>query len=120
MPVPSPAVLVVEDETDLREIIQDVLAGEGYRVTCASDGAQALDWLAGGLRPGMVLLDFYMPRLDGWAFLERMRTELNLGEVPVVAISGSDVSHPSVTAVLRKPFDITELLETVQRFTRVP
>lgn len=118
MPVPSPVVLVVEDEADLREIIQDVLAGEGYQVTCATDGAQALDRLAGGLRPGLVLLDFYMPRLDGWAFLERMRNDLALGEVPVVAISGSEVSHPSVTAVLRKPFDITELLEIVQRFTR--
>jgi len=118
MPVPSPVVLVVEDETDLREIIQDVLAGEGYQVTCASDGAQALDWLAGGLRPGVVLLDFYMPRLDGWAFLERMRTGLGLGEVPVVAISGSVVSHPSIAAVLQKPFDISELLETVQRFSR--
>ena len=115
---PSPIVLVVEDEADLREIIQDVLAGEGYQVTCANDGAQALDRLAGGLRPGLVLLDFYMPRLDGWAFLERMKTGLALGEVPVVAISGSDVSHPSVTAVLRKPFDITELLEIVQRFAR--
>jgi CheY-like chemotaxis protein len=118
MPVPSPVVLVVEDETDLREIIQDVLAGEGYQVICATDGAQALDRLAGGLRPGLVLLDFYMPRLDGWAFLERMRKDLALGEVPVVAISGSEVSHPSVTAVLRKPFDITEMLEIVQRFAR--
>jgi CheY-like chemotaxis protein len=117
MPVPSPVVLVVEDETDLREIIQDVLAGEGYQVICAVDGAQALELLSGGLRPGVVLLDFYMPRLDGWAFLERMRTELALGEVPVVAISGSEVTHPSVAAVLRKPFDITELLDIVQRFT---
>ncbi|KFA94246.1 response regulator [Archangium violaceum] len=116
MPVPSRVVLVVEDETDLREIIQDVLAGEGYQVTCAIDGAQALELLAGGLRPGLVLLDFYMPRLDGWAFLERMRGELGLGDVPVVAISGSNVSHPSVTAVMRKPFDISELLEIAQRF----
>lgn len=116
MPVPSRIVLVVEDETDLREIIQDVLAGEGYQVTCASDGFQALELLAGGLRPGLVLLDFYMPRLDGWAFLERMRGELGLSDVPVVAISGSNVSHPSVTAVMRKPFDISELLEIAQRF----
>jgi CheY-like chemotaxis protein len=118
MPVPSPVVLVVEDEADLREIIQDVLAGEGYQVTCATDGVQALELLAGGLRPALVLLDFYMPRLDGWAFLERMRSGLGLGDIPVVAISGSDVSHPSVTAVLQKPFDITELLEIAQRFAR--
>ena len=118
MSVPARVVLVIEDETDLREIIQDVLAGEGYEVTCAVDGAQGLERLAAGLRPALVLLDFYMPRLDGWAFLERMRTELGLGEVPVVAISGSVVSHPSVTAVLQKPFDITELLEIAQRFAR--
>lgn len=116
MSIPPPVVFVVEDETDLREIIQDVLAGEGFQVTCAVDGVQALERLKGGLRPALVLLDFYMPRLDGWAFLERMRNELGLGEVPVVAISGSDVSHPSVTAVLRKPFDITELLEIAQRY----
>jgi two-component system response regulator MprA len=118
MSIPFPAVLVVEDESDLREIIEDVLAGEGYQVTCATDGVQALDQLSGGLRPGLVLLDFYMPRLDGWAFLERMRADPVLREVPVVAISGSVVAHPSVTAVLQKPFELTELLDIVQRFAR--
>lgn len=111
-------VLLVEDESDLRDTIEEVLSDEGFQVTCMADGEKALEWLHGGQRPSLVLLDFVMPRMNGWTFLERMRAAPGLDEVPVVAISALPVSHPSLTGVLRKPFDLTSLVETVRRFAR--
>jgi CheY-like chemotaxis protein len=111
-------VLLVEDESDLRDTIEELLSDEGYQVTCMADGEKALAWLLGGQRPSLVLLDFIMPRMNGWTFLERMRADPGLDEVPVVAISALPVSHPSLTGVLRKPFDLISLVETVQRFAR--
>lgn len=115
-----PVILLVEDESDLREVIEDVLADEGCRVESAPDGARALAWLLEGPRPSLVLLDFIMPRMNGWAFLERMRANPAFDDVPVVAISALAETHPAVTASLRKPFELSSLVEIVQRFTLFP
>ncbi|WP_309897200.1 response regulator [Archangium sp.] len=113
---PSNIILLVEDETDVREAIEEVLVEHGCQVMCVTDGAQALEWLARGQRPSLVLLDFVMPEMSGWTFLERMRADPALGDVPVVAISALAVAHPRVSAALRKPFDLPSLLRMVDRF----
>jgi CheY-like chemotaxis protein len=118
MAEPSNVILLVEDEPDVREAIAEVLVEHGCQVTCVTDGAQALEWLAEGQRPSLVLLDFVMPQMSGWTFLERMRADPALGDVPVVAISALSVAHPGVSAALRKPFDLPSLLQTVERFAR--
>ncbi|WP_257458502.1 response regulator [Archangium lipolyticum] len=113
-----PVILLVEDESDLRDTIEELLRDEGFQVTCMADGEKALAWLHGGQRPALVLLDFIMPRMNGWAFLERMRADPGLDGVPVVAISALPVSHPSLAGVLHKPFDLSSLVETARRFAR--
>ena len=115
MAAPSPLILLIEDEPDLREVIEELLNGEGCRVVCVADGAKALEWLSQGQRPSLVLLDFIMPRMNGWSFLERMRADPAFECVPVVAISTQAETHPSISASLRKPFDLTLLVETVRR-----
>ncbi len=115
---PSHVILLIEDEPDVREAIQEVLLEHGCQVACVPDGARALEWLAGGQRPSLVLLDFIMPQMSGWAFLERMRADPALSDVPVVSISALMVVHPSLSAALRKPFDLPSLLQTVERFAR--
>ena len=115
---PSNIILLVEDEPDVRDAIEEALLAQGCQVVCAVDGDTALDWLSGGQRPSLVLLDFIMPRMNGWAFLERMRADPALDDVPVVSISALAVVHPSLSAVLRKPFDLPSLLRTVRRFAR--
>ncbi|QRK07739.1 response regulator [Archangium violaceum] len=113
-------ILLVEDESDLREVIEAALADAGCQVVSTTDGDSALAWLSKGQRPALVLLDFIMPRMHGWAFLERLRSDPTLHDVPVVAISILAETHPAVTAALRKPFELASLVETVRRFTRVP
>lgn len=115
---PSNIILLVEDEPDVRDAIEEALLAQGCQVVCAVDGDTALEWLSGGQRPSLVLLDFIMPRMNGWAFLERMRADPALDDVPVVSISALAVVHPSLSAVLRKPFDLPSLLRTVRRFAR--
>ena len=118
MAAPPHLILLVEDEPDLREVLDELLSGEGCQVACVADGAEALEWLSEGQRPSLVLLDFIMPGMNGWTFLERMRADPAFDAVPVVAISTQAETHPAVSAALRKPFDLPLLVETVQRLAR--
>lgn len=113
-------VLLVEDEHDLRSTLEELLVEEGFEVVAAADGALALEWVLGGGRPALVLLDFHMPRLHGWDFLERLEAVTGAREVPVVAMSGSPVHHPALAATLRKPFELGALVDLVRRLARSP
>jgi CheY-like chemotaxis protein len=115
-------VLVVDDDPQLRELLQDVLADEGYVVQSANHGAAALDVL-GTWHPDVILLDLMMPVMDGMSFrAEQRRRELAL-EVPIVVLSAAREARLTAmalgaTATLAKPFDLAELLDTVERAVR--
>ncbi len=70
---PRAKVLVVEDEHDLRELIAHWLETRGYLVTQAADGRDAVGLLEAGLAPDVILLDLFMPRMDGRQFLDWLR-----------------------------------------------
>jgi CheY-like chemotaxis protein len=108
-------ILLVEDDPDLRESVREVLVEHGCQVECAEDGASAFAWLARSPRPSLVLLDFLMPRMNGWEFLDQLQAHPALRDLPVVAMSASRVKHPAVAATLPKPFDISALVTTVQQ-----
>jgi CheY-like chemotaxis protein len=114
----SRVVLLVEDEVDLRTVIEELLLDEGFQVVCASDGVAALEWLEGGGRPSLVLLDFFMPRLSGAEFIARLRAAPALSTVPLVAMSGAEVKHEDLTATLRKPFELFDLVDLVHQLAR--
>src|SRR5213078_3716941 len=79
-------VLVVEDDPDIRDIVQDLLESEGYDVVPASHGRQALEFLAGvkhAAKPDLVILDMMMPLVDGRQVLETMRHDPLLSSIPV-------------------------------------
>jgi CheY-like chemotaxis protein len=114
------AVLVVDDDRDLRELVADVLEGSGRRVFTASDGADALRQIDGdGIpRPCIVLLDWFMAPMDGRAFLEHLALRLDAGGFQVFLLSASSTAPPAglpwkVLGVLRKPFGIDDLLGTL-------
>ncbi len=113
LPGPPP-ILLVEDDADLRDAIAEVLSVEGFPVASTANGAEALAWLALGQRPALVLLDFWMPRMNGQAFLDEVRTHPEHAGLPVVAITTSPLEHPEVRATLRKPFDMALLVDTVR------
>nr|WP_211194421.1 response regulator [Pyxidicoccus fallax] len=109
---------MVEDDADLRAAVADILEDEGFEVHVAENGQDALAELDAlghlGLRPCLVLLDLMMPVMDGFTFMERFRADPGLSQVPVVVLSASVKEPPEgACAMLRKPFEIPALLNTV-------
>jgi CheY-like chemotaxis protein len=113
-------VLVVDDDSDIREIVADLLVAEGFEVAQADNGRRALDAVATH-RPDAIVLDLMMPVMSGWEFLEERRHSTALGSIPVVIVSASEVGTAGdVSAVLSKPFDGRVLLDTLKRVTALP
>ena len=114
----SAAVLVVEDEQDIRETLRDILEMEGYRVRCASNGKEALDALAEMPRPRLILLDLMMPVMSGYELLQALRANDDLSSIPVTVVSAVGEKLSAGTAVLRKPVDLETLLHAVDEGCR--
>ncbi|MBI2773475.1 MAG: response regulator [Chloroflexi bacterium] len=113
------AVLVVDDEPGIVEVIRGVLEHEGFRVVTAANGAEALRELKRRL-PAVVLLDMQMPVLDGQTFVRIVRRWKM--DVPIVVMTaGSNAARWArelpVQAYLSKPFDTERLVEVASRYT---
>src|SRR6185295_18446465 len=85
---PAHQVLIVDDNDDIRDAMAEVLRVQGYRVAPAWSVEDALRQLRQGVRPCVVLLDLQMPSMDEFAFLDRIRIEPHLADVPVIIVSG--------------------------------
>ncbi len=115
-------VLIVDDDSDTRDSLEDILVGEGFEVRVASSGGEALAFLRREEAPSVILLDDIMPQMTGAEVLDWMRAHPQFDAVPTVLISG-DVRpepHARANAVLRKPFSIDELLEVTRRYSKRP
>jgi two-component system, chemotaxis family, chemotaxis protein CheY len=108
-------ILLVEDDPDVREVLQDVLHEEGFAVSSAADGLEALAVLPTLPRPCVLLLDWLMPRLDGAGLLERLEQEGTLAQLTVIVTTGYSgaIEDERVARVLRKPHDMGELLQVL-------
>jgi CheY-like chemotaxis protein len=114
----DPVVLVVEDDESIRNVITDVLEDRGYRVIGASNGADALDRLD-QTRPDVMVLDLLMPVMHGWDFMESYAEKTNGALIPIVVVSVNPALPRSfdrlgVHSVVRKPFDVDVLAESVE------
>jgi CheY-like chemotaxis protein len=112
-------VLVVEDDTGLQETLEDLLAFEGYSVTVAKDGLDALAKL-GDPPPAVILLDVMMPRMDGYAFAEELRRRGLHPGIPILILTADGRAQQKAERIgaagyLEKPFDLGELLRQVAR-----
>jgi two-component system chemotaxis response regulator CheY len=118
----SVAVLVVDDDKDIRETIREVLEAEGYSVATAENGAAALERLR-QLYPQLILLDLTMPVMDGISFREEQMNDDSLAAIPTIVMSartdpGKDAGPLLVRACLSKPLDLDELLSLVGHYCR--
>jgi CheY-like chemotaxis protein len=110
-------VLVVDDEIPIVSLLADVLGDEGYDVAKAFDGEAALAMLRAGLRPAVVIMDVMMPKLDGMALYDTLRTEFADDDIGILMISaGKQIRLDDPRALfLPKPFSIVDLLTAIER-----
>lgn len=115
-------VLVVDDDRDIRDFVRDLIEDEGYEVVAVRHGGEAQEWLLRSAPPAVILLDLMMPNMSGWQFLNWLREQEDLEDVPVVVMSGApdhglDLARKSraLQGILRKPFEAEQLLEEVQK-----
>ena len=114
-------VLIVDDEPQILAIVRDALVLDDYEVIEATGGAAALAALARA--PEAILLDLWMPDMDGWTF--RRAQLVSHPAIPVIVFSAVDVTPDRLAelrpaAVLSKPFDLNELYRTVARVLSAP
>ena len=116
------AVLVVDDDPDVREALADSIARTGRTVLGVGDGSEALSVLEAGTvpRPCLVFLDLMMAPMDGCEFLERLDARDDADQLPVLVVSANPESLPGdlrrrVLGSLRKPFGVEELLAVLDR-----
>ena len=114
-------VLVVDDDDVIRQLITVNLELEGFEVTTAVDGLDALEKVK-EVRPVVVTLDVMMPRLDGWETATRLRADPETAAIGLVLLSAraqdADIARGGrvgADAYLTKPFDPDELIDVVRR-----
>jgi chemosensory pili system protein ChpA (sensor histidine kinase/response regulator) len=126
-PVPQvPLVLVVDDSITVRRVTQRLLQREGYRVSLAADGLQALERLQQE-RPAVVLSDIEMPRMDGFDLARNIRADESMAGLPIIMITSRiaekhrDYARTlGVNHYLGKPYSEDELLRLVRAYTSEP
>ena len=113
-------ILIVEDDADIREDLAALLRCEGYEVSTARNGLEALEYLRSERLPGLILLDLMMPVMDGWEFRRRMLKDERLAGVPIVLLSGADahehVNTLDASEVVTKPIQLERLYAAVHRY----
>lgn len=112
-------ILVVEDETLLREIILDILGEEGFEVTGAEDGAVGVQ-LAKQQVPDLVLCNVTLPELDGYGVLRALRQDSKTAQIPFIFLSAKDTEADrrqgialGASVFLSKPLATAELLSVI-------
>jgi CheY-like chemotaxis protein len=116
------AIMIVDDDDAIREALEDVLSDEGYEVVGMSDGQQALDYLRIEKRPSAILVDLWMPVMDGWKFLDALLEDPRLNRIPLVVLTAARDQRARdlrVSEVLTKPVQLQQVLGTLERLTKV-
>lgn len=110
-------ILIVDDDTELRETLRDVLIDRGFSVVAAENGRAALDHIARSSTPGLILLDLMMPVMDGWQFLEHRANDPALSAIPVLAMTAARVTNDlrGVASVLLKPMSLDTLITSIEK-----
>ncbi|GIV64831.1 response regulator transcription factor [Bellilinea sp.] len=117
----SKTILVVDDQSSVRQLLQEYLTEQGYRVLTTTDGQNAL-YLARHENPDLILLDIMMPRMDGYQFLRQFRQER---QTPVIIITAREEETDAVLGLdlgaddyIIKPFRMRELAARIRAILR--
>jgi CheY-like chemotaxis protein len=114
----SICVLIVDDDRAIREALAELLQDEGYAVRSAANGREGLDVCASLPLPNLILLDLSMPVMDGFEFANRKQNDPAIAAIPVCVMTAAAPSSPApagVSAILRKPLDLDDLIAAIGR-----
>jgi type II secretory ATPase GspE/PulE/Tfp pilus assembly ATPase PilB-like protein len=117
---PPPTILIVEDNKDYRSLMRVLFSSHSYRVIEAGDGRSALEAVE-RRRPDLVILDFNMPRMNGYEFLQELRSRSELRGLPIIMFTGAPNRqhlkglNMEISEFLEKPATNARLLESVRK-----
>jgi PAS domain S-box-containing protein len=118
-PENGPLVLVAEDDASTAEVLQSMLASNGFRAALASNGRQAVE-LARQFRPDAILLDIMMPEQDGWETLRQLKQDEITKDIPVIIETGTEqpahrIAEAPVRDWLKKPLHEDDVIAALRR-----
>ncbi len=120
------SILIVDDDADVREMLGQFFAIEGYAVATAGNGREALEQLRRAEHlADLILLDLMMPVMDGWQFRLEQQRDPRLASIPVVVLSAVYNARERAALLgavdyMQKPVEFDKLIETAERHRRVP
>lgn len=120
MSEPSPGesravILIVDDDCDVRDSLSEALRNAGYQPHCACNGDEALAFLRRNAMPAAILLDLFMPVMNGWQFVQKLRGT-RFDAVPIIMVTGSEPHWGAPVAhVLRKPLNLGDVLSALAK-----
>jgi CheY-like chemotaxis protein len=114
----APTILVVDDEEVVRNVLRLLLEQAGYNVICAVNGADALAMLGEMPRPAAILVDLFMPEMNGWKFANELQSRSGMEQVPVIVVTGAG-AHWGIPVpedrFIRKPLETGRLLQLLAK-----
>lgn len=123
-PTAAPLVLVIDDVEDNRDVYEQFLRHEGWRVATAADGEDGLV-KATALKPSVVVLDMGLPKMDGWEVANRLKSAPATSGILVIAVTGhvtkearQRAATAGVDAFIAKPCLPADLLAAIRRYLR--
>jgi len=117
-------ILVVEDNQDNREMVIKVLKFNGYQVVEAVDGQEAVE-KAKTENPDLILLDIYLPKMDGYEVTKRLKADINLRNIPIIALTAhamkgnmEEILAAGCDGYISKPINIRELPGQIELYLK--
>jgi len=110
-------ILVIEDDKSVRDMLKAVLEIEGYNVQTAENGYQGIESIVRKSPPDAILLDMMMPIMNGWEFMDFLKTNASQFKIPVIIISAFSETAKTVKpeAIVSKPIQLKELLSAIEK-----
>ena len=117
----SLTLLAIDDEITIQQILQHYFK-DSYSVITKSNGKEALIWMQGGHIPDVIIADIDMPEMNGYEFIDQVRCSGLLSNIPLIMLSGNDLSEPRIRCLeagaddyMIKPFNPRELAARINR-----
>jgi len=121
----SKKILIIEDETALLYALQSQLAVSGYQPLAADDGEKALKILEKE-KPNAIILDIILPKMDGWAFLKKIKSGEKTKNIPVIIVSNLSDEASQARGIelgakdylVKTNYTISELVDKIKELTK--